>query len=687
MLIYSFLFFFAILSCLYFGVVAVTINPNSKLNKTFLHLTVSISLWFFILMLSYTSNSKELVKFFFKYFSIGLFIYDAFLLIFFLTLTKKDKLFVKLIIYIVALFFVFSQIFTEFLMQDFIRYESGFIPAFNYKNIIFIFYLIYNFACLILSFGLVLFWYFTTAIRREKKQSLIIILSMILSIMLGFFLKIILPIFNINFHFYASFLALIWIFGIWISVIRYDLMALDSKKISDSIISKTSDMVIILNENFKIIKINDRVKEITGFNENDLLDFSFNKIIVENEKDNFRNKILNLENNPINNYEINFRLKSDIEIPVKISITQLEDKFKDKIGYIIIGKDIIISKQLDFEIKERRIAEENLIESEDRYKTLLELLPDTVVVHSDRKIVYTNQNGLKMFGVRNEQDILGKDILDFIDKEYHQITYKRIAEMESTGTSLPTIEERLLKSDGTPIEVEISSTPIIYYGKPSIIVVMRDISERKNVEEKLFLATKLESLGVLAGGIAHDFNNLLTAIIGNISVAKLYIKGNEDALSVLSDAENSGFRAKSLTNQLMTFAKGGQPVKKVINLKEIIVDQTQFLLRGSQIIPYFTIENNLFNIEADGDQINQVLSNIIINARQSMNEIGSINIICENVTIKDKKNISLGKGDYIKIAIKDCGCGIPQENLNKIFDPYFSTKKNGNGLGLASMYS
>jgi len=464
-------------------------------------------------------------------------------------------------------------------------------------------------------------------------------------------------------------------------------MALDSKKISDSIISKTSDMVIILNENFKIIKINDRVKEITGFNENDLLDFSFNKIIVENEKDNFRNKILNLENNPINNYEINFRLKSDIEIPVKISITQLEDKFKDKIGYIIIGKDIIISKQLDFEIKERRIAEENLIESEDRYKTLLELLPDTVVVHSDRKIVYTNQNGLKMFGVRNEQDILGKDILDFIDKEYHQITYKRIAEMESTGTSLPTIEERLLKSDGTPIEVEISSTPIIYYGKPSIIVVMRDISERKNVEEKLFLATKLESLGVLAGGIAHDFNNLLTAIIGNISVAKLYIKGNEDALSVLSDAENSGFRAKSLTNQLMTFAKGGQPVKKVINLKEIIVDQTQFLLRGSQIIPYFTIENNLFNIEADGDQINQVLSNIIINARQSMNEIGSINIICENVTIKDKKNISLGKGDYIKIAIKDCGCGIPQENLNKIFDPYFSTKKNGNGLGLASVYS
>ena len=211
--------------------------------------------------------------------------------------------------------------------------------------------------------------------------------------------------------------------------------------------------------------------------------------------------------------------------------------------------------------------------------------------------------------------------------------------------------------------------------------------ERNQIEEELIKIRKLESLGILAGGIAYDFNNMLTAIIGNISLAKIFTKQGERAYQLLIESEKASLRAKGLTRQLLTFAKGGGPIKKTVFLKNLIKDTISFTLSGSKTRCKFLIQEDLYPVEVDEGQISQAINNIIINADQAMPEGGVIEIDCKNITISEENTSSLKKGRYIRIAIKDTGTGIPKELLHKIFDPYFTTKQKGSGLGLATTYS
>ncbi len=216
---------------------------------------------------------------------------------------------------------------------------------------------------------------------------------------------------------------------------------------------------------------------------------------------------------------------------------------------------------------------------------------------------------------------------------------------------------------------------------------MRDITEKKRMDEELQKASKIESIGILAGGIAHDFNNILTAILGNISLAKLPISPEEKTFKRLSEAENACIRAKDLTQQLLTFSKGGAPSKKLVSISKLVNDSVTFAIRGTNVSTNFIIPEKIWDIEADEGQISQVLFNLTINAAQAMQNGGELSIKLENVEIAKDSLLPLKTGDYIKIVLKDNGIGIPEEFISKIFDPYFSTKTNGSGLGLATSYS
>jgi CheY-like chemotaxis protein len=194
-------------------------------------------------------------------------------------------------------------------------------------------------------------------------------------------------------------------------------------------------------------------------------------------------------------------------------------------------------------------------------------------------------------------------------------------------------------------------------------------------------AHKLESLGVLAGGIAHDFNNLLTGILGNISLAKTMTDLNSKSFQRLDEAEKAGCRARDLTQQLMTFAKGGAPVKKTAAIEQLVKDSAVFVLRGSNVRCVFTVPDQAWPVEVDEGQMNQVINNLIINADQSMADGGIIEVGIENLTV------ALTEGRYVKISIRDQGVGIPEKYLHRIFVPYFTTKQKGSGLGLATVYS
>ncbi len=219
--------------------------------------------------------------------------------------------------------------------------------------------------------------------------------------------------------------------------------------------------------------------------------------------------------------------------------------------------------------------------------------------------------------------------------------------------------------------------------------LQREIEEKEKMEEALLRIQKLEALGLLAGGLAHDFNNILGIIIGNLSLARLHVKKDEKLVKYLADTEKSCFRARDLTNQLLTFSKGGAPVRKLISMPEFIEESVIFVLRGSNTGYELSIAPDLFYAEIDKGQINQAINNIIINAVQAMPNGGIIKVKAENFIInpEDSTLIPLKQGNYIKIIIKDHGQGIDKENLKNIFDPYFTTKQKGNGLGLAMVHS
>ncbi|MFQ5453655.1 MAG: ATP-binding protein, partial [Candidatus Zixiibacteriota bacterium] len=214
-----------------------------------------------------------------------------------------------------------------------------------------------------------------------------------------------------------------------------------------------------------------------------------------------------------------------------------------------------------------------------------------------------------------------------------------------------------------------------------------DITDRKRNEQKIIKMEKLESIGVLAGGIAHDFNNLLTGILGNISLVKLDLNPKEEIYVNLDEVEKATIRAKDLTQQLLTFSKGGEPVKVISSISVLIKETVPFVLHGSNVKPEFSIADNLYSTEIDISQISQVLHNIVLNGNQAMPNGGKIKVSAENIFLKRQSNLPLKAGCYVKITIEDEGAGIPPEHIEKIFDPYFTAKQNGTGLGLSTSYS
>jgi PAS domain S-box-containing protein len=225
-----------------------------------------------------------------------------------------------------------------------------------------------------------------------------------------------------------------------------------------------------------------------------------------------------------------------------------------------------------------------------------------------------------------------------------------------------------------------------------VIGIAQDVTERKKWEEERLRGAKLESLGLLAGGLAHDFNNLLTAILGQLSLAKYTLESSHPLFYRISEAEQASLRAQDIARQLLTFSKGGAPIKKTVPLREILEENVRLVLAGSNVRPIFQISEELWLVNVDVGQICQVIHNLVINARQAMVEGGECiihahNVVGDEVEISDIGQAASHADQWVQISFIDHGIGISKENLEKIFDPYFTTKSTGSGLGLATSYS
>jgi len=260
--------------------------------------------------------------------------------------------------------------------------------------------------------------------------------------------------------------------------------------------------------------------------------------------------------------------------------------------------------------------------------------------------------------------------------------------LKSAETAIFSNHTTLTAKDGTSRIISGSGSPIRNSNNEitGMVLIFRDITGKRKMEEELLKTQKLESIGILASGIAHDFNNILTAILGNVSLAKMHWHPRE-VIERLTDVERALVRAKELTQQLLTFSKDRAPTVKTTSIARLLKESASFALSGSRAKCEFSLPGDLWVVEIDEGQISQVIDNIVINADQAMPEGGIVKVVAENVVIGTEDFLPLKAGNYVKVSIEDRGIGIPEENLQKIFDPYFTTKQKGSGLGLAVSHS
>jgi len=328
-------------------------------------------------------------------------------------------------------------------------------------------------------------------------------------------------------------------------------------------------------------------------------------------------------------------------------------------------------------------------EEQQIFKSLVENSTDLIGIATlDGRVFYLNEAGQKLAGLVGLEEVRRTRIRDFVLEKHMDPLQKMLAYLSENGTWKGEARIRNFRTRTTiPIEMHGFVIKDNKTGQPiALATICRDITERKKLEEEMGRADKLNSIGILAGGIAHDFNNLLTAIFGNITLAKMHANRQSEVYARLEESEKATQRARDLTHQLLTFSRGGGPVKNTISVQEMVKESANFVLRGSNVKCEFRFPADLWPVEADEGQVSQVLNNLIINAAHAMQDGGTVQVHCGNVSIA-RDDLSLRKGNYLSISIMDHGLGIPRENLSKIFDPYFTTKQKGSGLGLSTTYS
>lgn len=385
---------------------------------------------------------------------------------------------------------------------------------------------------------------------------------------------------------------------------------------------------------------------------------------------------------PIDNFSYSMYTKDGTERKVEGYVTALRHRGR------IIGFQGTLR-----DISARLRAESALAEEKERLAVTLKSIRDGVITTDiDGKVVLINRAAEALTGF-SQHEAQGRPLSEVfrIVNEKTRMQGRDPVQRIIQGAGMLEIESDtlLIARDGTERIVADSGSPIKDKDSNIIgaVLVFRDVTEKRRIEDELRKTQKLESLGILAGGIAHDYNNLLTAILANISLTKTYTQKGQKVYDRLEKIEKAAIMAGRLNHQLLTFSRGGAPVKETVIVSEFIRDSVTFALGGSNIPCEFQIAEDLRPVDADVGQCSQVFNNIVINAHQAMPDGGTLTVSADNITISDEDVLPIANGDYILISITDEGGGIPPENLDKIFDPFFTTKEKGTGLGLSISYS
>lgn len=380
----------------------------------------------------------------------------------------------------------------------------------------------------------------------------------------------------------------------------------------------------------------------------------------------------------LRNARLHEKLKEEKDCLLK---AQVESMAKNEVQLLAMND------ALTKEMAERKKAEDSIRTQAQLIRSIIDNSIAVIYVKDlEGRYILANRQFLGIFGM-NAECVLGKTDIALFPEEVARAFRENDIKVQEAKAPLE-FEEAATLDDGLHSYISVKFPLYSSYGDIyAVCGISTDITARKNLEKEQLKAQKIESIGILAGGIAHDFNNILTGILANVSILKEYIKGPASS-ERLSSLENATYRAKELTTQLLTFSKGGKPVMEVVQIDNLLREYAEFSTRGSNIKCVFDIRQPLSPVEADTGQLSQVINNLVINAKQAMPGGGILKISAEDTSGAGTAKMAFPKNDrYVRISVEDHGVGMSENILHKIFDPYFTTKREGSGLGLSSAYS
>ncbi|MDD5313093.1 MAG: PAS domain S-box protein [Dehalococcoidia bacterium] len=450
----------------------------------------------------------------------------------------------------------------------------------------------------------------------------------------------------------------------------------------------TTDSVWLMDMNLKTTYHSASIEKIRGFTAQEIMDLPLEQNLtpesLKSAYEMFLTELPRIEAdpdyNPVRTLELEYYCKDGTTAWAENKFSVIRDPSGKLVSILGEARDISDRKRIEYSLRE----------SEEKYRMVVENARESIFIVVDGMLKFANKRA-SMFSGYSEEELTSKSFFEFIHPDDRPRATERYLQ-RLKGIEVPDkFTFRVVFKAGDIRWVELTSVQITWEGKPAAMHFMTDITDRMHLEKEQQRASKLESLAVLAGGIAHDFNNILTAVMGNVSLAGMEVRAGSEVHERLEEAQKALLRAKDLTGQLLTFSRGGAPVKKLSSLDELLRDTARFALHGSNVKCHFSMVPHLWHAEIDAGQISQVVHNLVINAQQAMPTGGTIELVAENMVLSETQSLGRGlplkEGNYIRIAVTDHGSGISAEHLDRIFDPFFTTKQRGSGLGLATSFS
>jgi len=528
---------------------------------------------------------------------------------------------------------------------------------------------------------LIVRWYMRSPRKREKRQARIILITLIPALVLSIITGFIIPLFDIvDLPPLVPLIMTVWIWGMGYAIRRYRLLTLTPAEAAEKILSKISDMVLLLAPDGRIISSNQRFHEVSGYTERFLRGIPCRSILS--------GPLPSIEPDESAAFEISVVTRTGTEIPTVAAYSGITDSEGDFLGWVLSMQDARLMKRLEKENRERLAAEEKFTKA-FIHSPIAIILTDA----STGTILDVNEAAVKLSGY-TRSEMIGRTTLELgIWKNRNQRTAV-LQKLQSTGPGRG-VEAELISRSGVAGTYYISKEEIEIEGKHRALFSLLDMTELKHLEAENLKVKKLESIASLSGGIAHDFNNILTAVMGNLSLAKFSCHEDDELFTHLENAYAACLRAKDLTWKLLIFSRGGMPEKKEVNLRKVIEEAGSISLAGSQAAIVTDLRDDPIVVLGDRDLFTQVFHNLFMNAVHAMPDGGTITIreemvpgpLIANGRYDQSERNGPSPQNWYRFQVIDTGTGIPKGVIGRIFDPYYTTKPNGTGLGLSIVNS